>query len=119
MDNFNGVNAAHVKILHPGQGIQTSHAHSVNGKSPWNRLPNENPPGDDPYAMSFPETARSQIERRRHPEKEVGEVLFNGTCRRSLPFEDKVKVNSIHIMEGLDKGYLMATKKSPTKIMSL
>lgn len=45
-------------------------------------------------------------------------MLFNGTCRSSKPFEDKVKVNSLHLMEGLDKAYLMTTKKSPSKIMS-
>jgi hypothetical protein len=117
MDIFSGSNSKHVAISHPGQGITESHMNSVSGRSTWMQLPNANEPGDDPYALSFPETARSQIERRREPEKEVASVQFNATCRRTLPFEDKVKVNSIHNMEGMDKAYLMTTNRSPQKIL--
>jgi len=80
------------------------------------QLPNTNEPGDDPYALSYPETTRSQIERKRIPEKEIGAVQFNSTCRRTLPFEDKVKVNSLHNLEGMNKAYLLATNRSPEKI---
>jgi hypothetical protein len=59
MDNFSGSNAAHVKLLYPGAGKTDSHSHSINGKSTWIQLPNENFAGDEPYALSFPETAKS------------------------------------------------------------
>ena len=86
------------------------------GTGTWDKLPNENKPGDDPYAMSYPETAREQIERRRLPHREVSQTLFDSTCRPSKAFEDKVKVNSNHIMEGIEKGYMMATNKNPANL---
>lgn len=46
-------------------------------------------------------------------------MQFNGVCRRTLPFEDKVKVNSLNNMEGMNRAYLMATSKSPEKILNL
>jgi hypothetical protein len=39
-------------------------------------------------------------------------------CRRTLPFEDKVRVNSLNNMEGMNRAYLMATSKSPEKILN-
>ena len=59
MDIFSGAHAPHVLMNHPGQGIIESHQASVNGKSTWIQLPNANDPGDDPYALSYLETARS------------------------------------------------------------
>ena len=44
-------------------------------------------------------------------------MQFNGTCRRTLPFEDKVKVNSLHNIEALNKAYLMTTSQSPEKLI--
>ena len=44
-------------------------------------------------------------------------MQFNGTCRRTLPFEDKVKVNSLHNIEALNKAYLMTTSISPEKLI--
>lgn len=94
------------------------HQQSISGKGAWDKLPNENRPGDEPYALSFPETARDQIERRRLPHKEIGNTLFDSTCRRSLPFEDKIKMNSHHIMESIEKGYIMVTNKNPVNLIA-
>ena len=116
-DNFSGVNAAHVGIRHPGQGVMEVHQQSVNGKVGWTKLPNENKAGREPFAMSYPESARTQMEsiRSRNPDKQVGD-LFNSTIRSTKAFEDKVKINSWHNMENLQKGYLMTTSKDPHSI---
>lgn len=42
MNLHTGMNSAHVRIEHPGQGKVTAHAHSVNHKSNWNQVDNEN-----------------------------------------------------------------------------
>jgi hypothetical protein len=34
-----------------------------------------------------------------------------------LPFEDKVKINSLHNIEALNKAYLMVTSQSPEKLI--
>lgn len=60
------------------------------------------------------------MQRPRHVDKEkkISEVPFSATCRSTKPIDDKVKVNSLNMMDKLDKAYLMATNASPTKIMS-
>jgi len=67
--------------------------------------------------MSYPESARTQMEsiRSRNTDKQVGD-LFNSTIRSTKAFEDKVKINSWHNMENLQKGYLMTTSKDPHSI---
>ena len=62
VNTFSGVPAAHVGIRHPGQGIMEVHQQSVNGKVGWQKLPNENRAGIEPYALSYPENAKSQME---------------------------------------------------------
>lgn len=42
MDNFSGVNAAHVGLRYAGQGKTEAHANSITGRSTWSQLPNEN-----------------------------------------------------------------------------
>ena len=55
-DNHAGVSAPHVvKIKHPGNGKIEMHAHALNDKSTWKVCQNENAPGSDPYAVSYPE----------------------------------------------------------------
>ena len=66
MDNFSGVNAAHVGLRYAGQGKTEAHANSITGRSTWSQLPNENQPGDEPYAYSNPECAKLTVVRRRN-----------------------------------------------------
>ena len=41
------------------------------------------------------------------------------TSKRSLPMDDKIRVNTLHMMEMLDKAYTMTTKDSPEKILTM
>lgn len=59
------------------------------------------------------------MQRKRVQEKEISNIPFNATCRQSMPIDDKVKVNSLNMMEKLDKAYLLSTNTSPSKIMTL
>lgn len=95
------------------------HAHSINGKSVWPITHNENIPGEEPYAVSHPEMTEAMMQRTRDlaREKKISEVPFSATCRRTMPIDDKVKVNSLNMMDKLDRAYLMATNASPSKIM--
>lgn len=68
--------------------------------------------------MSKEENAKSML-RRRNSEKEVSKVVFIATTKRTLPMDDKIKVNSLHMMEVLDKAYTMTTNQSPKKILTL
>jgi hypothetical protein len=74
-------------------------------------------PGGDGETLHA--TKKKELALTEKPKNEISKFLFDSTCRRSLPMEDKFKVNSNHIMEGLDKGYLMTTNRSPKKIMSI
>lgn len=57
-DNKTGVNAAHVlKLQHPGSGRRDMHATSLNDTAAWPICQNEPQPGDNPYALSYPEMA--------------------------------------------------------------
>lgn len=69
-------------------------------------------PGDNPYALSFPETSKDLFLRKVNKQKHVGK-LFVPTSKTTNSLEDKVKSQSLRMMESLDKGYLMTTNKSP------
>jgi hypothetical protein len=58
------------------------------------------------------------MQRNRNLTKEISQVPFTATCRQSMPLDDKVKVNSLHMMENLSKAYLLSTSKSPSKVMT-
>jgi hypothetical protein len=68
--------------------------------------------------MSKEDMAKAML-RRRASHKEVSRVIFVPTTKRSLPMDDKIKVNSLHMMDVLDKAYSMATKESPNKILKI
>lgn len=94
-DTYAGAPAAHVRLHSSGTGICESHRNSVNEKSAWQQLHNANVPGDEPFTKSFRETAKSFNERQRHPEGEMGAAQFDSTCKRGLPFDAKIKVESL------------------------
>lgn len=95
------------------------HTHSLNGKAAWQICHNEPNPGQNPYAISNPEMLEKTMQRNRNLAKEIGQVPFTATCRQSMPLDDKVKVNSLHMMDSLSKAYLLSTSKSPSKVMTL
>ena len=90
-------------------------------KSIWpKKLPqikNEEEAGDNPYAFGYKEQAKNLVTRNRKQEKEVGQHIFSNTVRPVALIEDKVKINSLHSMEGLNRVYLMNTQRSPEKLV--
>lgn len=111
-----GMKAAHTRLLHPGQGKVMAHSHSINNKSTWRRVQNEPKPGENPYALSYPETAKENGHRKEDLRKHIGSALFMPVSRTTSSLEDKAKCNSLRIMESLDKGYYMTTNKSPNRL---
>ena len=118
MDIYSGNHSAHVGLHYAGQGKTDIHANSVAGRSTWEHLPNENQAGDEPYSLTKEDTAKALL-RRRNSQKEVSRVVFIPTSKRSLPMDDKIRVNTLHMMEVLDKAYTMNTKESPQKILTM
>jgi hypothetical protein len=95
------------------------HTNSLNNKSAWPLCNNEPQPGENPYAVSNLEMTEQIMQRKRLQSKEMSSVPFNATCRTTMPIDDKVKVNSVNMMDKLDRAYLMSTNSSPSKIMTL
>ena len=46
----------------------------------------------------------------------MGVAQFDSTCKRGLPFDAKIKVDSLQMMESINRSYLINTSKSPQKI---
>lgn len=84
---------------------------------PWSQIKNEEEAGDNPYAFGYKEQAKKLVTRNRKQEKEVGQHIFSNTVRPVALIEDKVKINSLHSMEGLNRVYLMNTQRSPEKLV--
>ena len=118
MDIYSGNHAAHVGLHYAGQGKTEVHANNVSGRSTWQHLPNENQAGDESYSLTKEDTAKALL-RRRNSQKEVSRVVFVPTSKRSLPMDDKIRVNTLHMMEVLNKAYTMTTKESPQKILTM
>jgi len=95
-----GVKSAHVTLLHPGQGKS-----AVGTFSTTKCLP-----GDNPYALSYPEISKDFSLRKRSINKEYGTV-FQSTSRQSGPLDDKVKCKSLRLFENLDRANTISQSK--------
>jgi hypothetical protein len=84
---------------------------------PWSQTKNEEEAGNNPYAFGYKEQAKNLVTRNRKQEKEVGDHIFSNTVRSFALIEDKVKISSLHSMEGLNRVYLMNTQRSPEKLV--
>lgn len=119
-DTHAGVDAPHVvKIRHPGNGKEEMHSHSLTDKSAWKLCHNENTAGDNPYSVSNPEMGQAIMQRSRdlNKEKKISEAPFSSTCRPLKCQDDKVNIQTLHMMEKINKAYNMVTKKSPASVM--
>jgi len=84
---------------------------------PWSQIKNEEEAGNNPYAFGYKEIATNLVTRNRKLDKEVGQHVFSTTVRPIAMIEDKVKVNSLHSMEVLNRMYLISTQRSPGKLV--
>ena len=87
IDTYSGVHGAQVKYRHAGAGRESvAIAYSV---------------GEEPFSLSYPQTASNTIQRSRQKHKETSKTQFDATCRTANSIEDKIKVNSLGMIEGL------------------
>lgn len=115
-DTHSGMPAAHNnKMQHPGAGREVMHANSIKGNAAWAITRTETQAGQNPYALSYDETAVANITRNRHELKEISSVPFLPTSRTSMAFESKLKVNTNHLMDRLASAFVMQTGRSPHK----
>ena len=85
------MNSSHVRLEHPGQGKVDMHASSVHKNSTWKVCNNENKAGENPYAMSYPETSHNLFERKRNTFKETTDTIFQATSRTTSVLDDRTK----------------------------
>jgi len=66
------------------------------GQKAWTEEKNEDDTGTNPYAFGYREQAKNLVVRKRTAVKEVGEHIFNSTCRPTVTMDDKIAINSLN-----------------------